>query len=78
MENRSPGPISSRTNFPVTELLDIGFLKYPSSPVLECSKVIFEIFSPINFHKQRFENFYSASSRTNLIHLACATMELEH
>ena len=33
------------------ELLDMGSLKYPSSHVLECIKVIFDIFSKIDGHK---------------------------
>ena len=60
------------------ELLDRGSLKYPSSHVLECIKVIFDIFSKIDGHKVQFEHFYSGSSRTKLVQLACATMELEH
>ena len=58
------------------ELLDRRSLKYPSSHVLECIKVIFDIFSKIAGHKVQFENFYSG--RTKLVQLACATMELEH
>ena len=38
----------------------------------------FDIFSKIDSHRVQFDNFYSGSSRTKLVKLACATMELEH
>ena len=51
----------------------------PSSHVLECIKVIFDLFSKIDSHKVQFDNFYFGSSRTKLVQLACASMEeLEH
>ena len=60
-----------------TKLLDRGSLKYPSSYVLECVKVIFDIFSKIDCNKAQFDKFYSSSSRTKLVNLACTTIELE-
>ena len=53
------------------ELLDRGSLKYPSSHVLECIKVIYDLFSKIDSNKVQFDNFYSGSSRTKLVQLAC-------
>ena len=64
--------------FRLIELLDRGSLKYPSSCVIDITKIIYDIFSKIDSRKQLFKNFYTGSSRTKLVQLACIRTETKY
>ena len=54
--------------------MDRGSLKYPSTCVIDITKIIYDIFCKIDGRKKLFENFYTGSSRT----LACIRTETKY
>ena len=64
--------------FRLFELLDRGSLKYPSTCVIEISKIMYDIFCKIDSRKELFENSYTGSSRTKLVQLACIRTETKY
>ena len=64
--------------FGLIELLDRGSLKYPSTCVINITKIMYVIFCKIDTRKELFVNFYTDSSRTKLFQLACIRTETKY